>query len=239
MGSVNIDLSKPIELSHTTFPAKEEYPMALDTRFTEQWPQFAQYKRHEDAWYLISEIHMNTHCSTHIELPYHHVKTGADAASFPVERLMGEGVVIDISPWRANNTRITLDELKRAAGDQIRPDHIVYLYTGNDEFYYTPRQHERPWFTTDCIAWLAHDCKIKVLGVDTSGIEVRDEGGGASLGQPNHELLLGAGIPLAEYMTGLNRLIGKRFVTMILPLKIVGAEAFPVRIVAFEVEDSA
>ncbi|MCC7207246.1 MAG: cyclase family protein [Anaerolineae bacterium] len=238
MRKVTVDLDSVIELSHVTYPAKEEYPMSLDTRFTEQWPQFSQYKRHNDAWYLISEIHMNTHCSTHVEFPYHHVQAGADAATFPVERLMGEGVVIDISPWRTQNTRITLDDLRRVAEDKIRPGHIVYFYTGNDEFYYTPRQHERPWFTTACIAWLV-ERGIMVLGVDTSGIEVRDEGGGASLGQPNHEMLLGAGIPLVEYMTGLDRLLGKRFVTLILPLRIAGAEAFPVRVIAFEVENSA
>lgn len=236
MRKYTLDLDRPIELSHIAYPDKEEYPMALDTRFTEAWPQFAQYRRHNNAWYLISEIHMNTHCSTHIELPYHHVRDGADAAAFPVERLTGEGVVIDISPWRANNTRITLDDLKQAAGGRIRPSDIVFFYTGNDAFYYTERQHERPWFTTDCIRWLAHDIGISVLGIDTSGIEVRAEDGSASLGQPNHEMLLGAGIPLVEYMTNLGALLGKRFVTFILPVKVAGAEAFPVRIVAYEVE---
>lgn len=236
MRRVTIDLDRLIELSHVTDPAREEYRMVLDTRFTEQWPQFAQYRRHNDAWYLISEITMNTHCSTHVELPYHHVRDGADAAAFPGTGLVGEGVVVDLSAWRANNTRITLPELQQAAAGRIHPGDMVFFYTGNDAYYYTERQHDRPWFTTDCIAWLVYECRISVLGVDTSGIEVRAEDGSATLGQPNHEMLLGAGIPLVEYMTHLDALLDRRFVAFILPVRIIGAEAFPVRVVAFELE---
>lgn len=233
---VQIDLSKPIELSHTLDPAREEYRMEIETRFTDEWPQFSKYRRQSDAWYIISEMALNTHCGTHVELPYHHVKDGDDAAHFPVNNLIGEGCVIDISPWRANNSRITLNELKQAAGERIRPRDIVFFYTGNDTLYYTDRQHDRPWFTTDCIAWLVNEARIRVMGVDTSGHEVRTESGAPFHGQPNHELLLGAGVPLVEYLTHLDQLLDKRFVAFILPVKIMGAEAFPVRVVAFQLE---
>jgi arylformamidase len=234
MTRVTIDLSKPIELSHTSYPDKEEYRLDIDTRFTEQWPQFEKYQRENDAWYIISEVTLNTHINTHIEFPYHHVKDGLDTADFPIERLIGEGVVLDISPWRENNSKITLDDLKRVAGDRIRPGDHVFFYTGNDEYYYTERQHDRPWFTTDCMDWLVEQ-EIGVMGVDTSGHEVRGEDGVNVTGQPNHEALLGAGIPLVEYLANLDALLGKRFASFILPVKMAGAEAFPVRIVAFEI----
>jgi arylformamidase len=234
MTRVTIDLSKPIELSHTSYPDKEEYRLDIDTRFTEQWPQFEKYQRENDAWYIISEVTLNTHINTHIEFPYHHVKDGLDAADFPIERLIGEGVVLDISPWRENNSKITLDDLKQVAGDRIQPGDHVFFYTGNDEYYYSERQHDRPWFTTDCMDWLVEQ-EIGVMGVDTSGHEVRGEGGVNVPGQPNHEALLGAGIPLVEYLANLKPLLGKRFASFILPVKMAGAEAFPVRIVAFEI----
>lgn len=236
MSKVSIDISKPIELSHIADPAREEYRMELDTRFTEGWPQFSKYIRHEDAWYIISEILMNTHCGTHIEFPYHHVKDGQDAAEYPLARLIGEGVVIDISAWSANNSKISLADLQAAAGDQIRPGDMAFFYTGNDAHYYTDRQHDRPWFTTECIAWLAREAGIKLMGVDTSGHEVRSEDGAPMPGQPNHELLLGEGIGLIEYMANLDQLLGKRFLAFVLPVRIIGAEAFPVRVVAFELE---
>ena len=234
MNKLCIDISNPVDLSHVSDPAREEYRMELETRFTDEWPQFRKYKRLDDAWYIISEIVMNTHCGTHIEFPFHHVKDGQDAAEYPLSQLIGEGVVIDISAWRSNNSKITLPELKAAAADLIRPGDMVFFYTGNDEYYNSHQQHDRPWFTTECIAWLAEEAGIKLMGVDTSGHEVRSQAGAPMPGQHDHERLLGAGIALIEYLTNLDQLLGKRFVAFALPVKIKGAEAFPVRMVAFE-----
>jgi arylformamidase len=72
------------------------------------------------------------------------------------------------------------------------------------------------------------------MGVYTSGHEVRDPGGGPAAGQPNHTCLLGAGLPLVEYLANLGGLLGRRFFTCILPLKLAGAEACPVRVIAIE-----
>jgi arylformamidase len=74
------------------------------------------------------------------------------------------------------------------------------------------------------------------MGIDASGIEPRSPNGAPYPGQPNHEALLRAGIPLIEYMTNLEPLINKRFLTFVLPLKVTGAEAFPVRVIAVEEE---
>lgn len=224
------------DLSHTILPGKEEYRLDLDTRFTEAWPQFVQYQRLAGHWYVISEITMNTHVGTHIEFPRHHFEQGLDAATFPLERLIGEAVVVDISSW-GNNEQIPLQGLKERAEGLIRPGDRAYFYTGFDRYYRTPQQHYRPWFATAGIHWLVETAKIQVMGVDTSGIEVRNPDGSASVGQPNHELLLGAGIPLIEYMANLAPLVNQRFLTFILPVKMSGAEAFPVRVVGLELED--
>ena len=222
------------DLSHTIIPGKEEYRLEIDTRFTEQWEQFAQYKRQEGHWYVLSEVNFSTHVGTHIEFPYHHDKDGLDAAHFPLEKLIGEAIVLDISRWGQNDC-ITLSDFQQVAGDRIHPGDIVYTYTGLDRYYHTERQHDRPWFTTEAIQWLV-STGLNVFGVDTSGIEVRNPDGSPFYGQPNHETLLGAGIPLVEFMTNLGELRNKRFMTYILPVKLVGAESFPVRIIGIEEE---
>jgi arylformamidase len=220
------------DLSHTIKPGKEEYRLEIDTRFTEQWEQFAQYRREEGHWYVLSEITFSSHVGTHIEFPFHHVCDGLDASRFPLEKLIGEGTVLDISRW-GQNSKITLQDLQEVVGGRIQPGDIVYFYTGFDRYYHTEKQHYRPWFTTEAIEWLV-TTKLNVLGVDTSGIEIRNEDGSPSFGQPNHEALLGAGIPLVEYLANLRPLIHKRFMTYILPVKLEGAESFPVRIIAIE-----
>lgn len=225
-----------VDLSHTLIPGREEYRLEVDTRFTEQWPQFMQYRRVDDAWYLISEVTFNTHVGTHVELPYHHCREGADAATFPLEKLIGDAVVIDISAY-GHNDRIDLPGLQERCAGRLRNGDIAFFYTGLDVCYRTEQQHNRPWFAPEAIEWLAQTVQIKVMGVDTSGIEVRNPDGSAFHGQPNHERLLCAGIPLVEFLANLGELVNKRFTAFILPVKIVKLEAFPVRVVGIEWED--
>ena len=229
-------LKRIVDLSHTLFPGKEEYRLEVDTRFTEEWPQFAQYRRLNDAWYLISEVTLNTHVGTHIELPYHHCREGLDAATFPLDNLVGDAVVIDISAY-GHNDRIDLEGLQRCAGDQLWPGDIAFFYTGFDRCYRTPQQHNRPWFTTEAIGWLVDEVRIKAMGVDTSGIEVRTAAGRPSAGQPNHERLLCAGIPLVEFLANLGEFLNQRFTTCILPVKVTKLEAFPVRAIGIQWEE--
>ena len=222
-----------VDLSHVVVPGQEEYRLELDTRLTSDWPQFAQYQRPNDEWYIISEVHMNTHVGTHVELPYHHFKDGPDAAAYPLERLAGEAAVVDISAW-GHNQRIDLEGLQQRAAGLLRPGDIAYFYTGFDRYYRTPHQHNRPWFDAAAVRWLAQEMQVKVMGVDTSGIEVRNPDGSPSIGQPNHELLLGAGAALVEYMAHLEAFLNQRFYTYILPIKIAGAEAFPARVIGVQ-----
>jgi arylformamidase len=160
-----------------------------------------------------------------------------DAATFPLEGLVGEAVVVDISAY-GHNARIELEGLRRCAEGLLRQGDIAFFYTGFDRFYRTPRQHDRPWFTTEAIAWLAEEVKIKMMGVDTSGIEVRNEDGSPFAGQPNHERLLCAGIPLVEYLANLGELRNQRFMAFVLPVKVKGLEAFPVRVVGVQWEET-
>jgi len=224
-------LGRIIDLSHTIIPGEEEYRLELDTRLVDEWEQFAKYPRICDSWYVISEVMMSIHTGTHVEFPFHHVKDGLDAATFPLENLVGLGVVIDVSNW-GNGQEISLEGLKRVAESKIQPGDIVYFYTGCDIYYHTEKQHRRPWFSTEAVEWLVEEAGIKVMGVDASGIEPRKPDGSPYEGQPNHESLLEAGIPIVEYMTNLESLIDNRFLTFILPVKIAGAEALPVRIIA-------
>jgi arylformamidase len=227
-----------VDLSHTLVPGKEEYRLEADTRFTEQWPQFAQYQRIDQGWYLISEVTLNTHVGTHIELPYHHCREGLDAATFPLSHLIGEAAVVDISAFGQNDC-IDLAALRSCVGDRLRPGDIAFFYTGLDRCYRTPQQHHRPWFTTEAIGWLVEVAQIRVMGVDTSGIEVRTAAGQPLAGQPNHERLLCAGIPLVEFLTNLHEFLNLRFTAFLLPVKIAGIEAFPVRAIGIEWEEAS
>ena len=228
-------VKKIYELSHMIQPDREEYRLDVDSRQVEEWEQFKKYPRLPEHQYMISEITFCTHIGTHVELPFHHDKDGLDAADFPTERLIGETVTLDISKY-GNNEEISPEDLKEISAGRLKKGDFVFFYTGLDKNYYTDKQHDRPYFATDAIKWLAEDVGIKLMGVDTSGHEIRKKDSSPVIGQPNHELLLGAGIPLIEYLTNLDPIKDKRIWTFTLPVKIIGVESFPVRVIGIEWE---
>ena len=70
-----------------------------------------------------------------------------------------------------------------------------------------------------------------------AGCMIRNPDGSPPVGQPNHEALLGQGIALVEFLTHLEEFLNQRFYAFILPVKLRGAEAFPVRVIGMEMEE--
>ena len=92
-----------VDLSHRMVPGKEEYGLELEIHNTADL--YPQYKVDKDTWYILQSVHMGSHCGTHIEFPYHHSRNGMDAGKFPLERLIGECVLLDFR-YKKDNIRI-------------------------------------------------------------------------------------------------------------------------------------
>ena len=213
-----------VELSHKMKPGKENFK--LEARIFDVEEIMPQVKRRKDLWYILEEVTFSSHVGTHIEFPYHHLQDGLDAREFPIEKLVGEGVVLDFSHKKADEL-ITLDEL-RAYDKKIKRGDILLVRTDFDRFFYTERWEEHPYVATEGIKWLV-DREISCLGTDAPGLEVP----GTDY-QPNHTTLFENSIPMIESMTNLSLLKKERFVIFILPLPIEGLDSSPVRIIAIE-----
>lgn len=217
-----------VDLSHKMYPGKEEYGLTLETHYTDELRP--EYKRGKDVWYIMQDIHMSSHCGTHIEFPYHHSKEGMDAGSFPLEQLVGECLLLDFTHKRPNEA-VTLDEL-RAYDKRIR-DHDMLLFNFNcSQFYYTDRAHDRPYITTEAVRWLVLQKHISLIGSDATGIEVK-----GAPNQPNHQFLMDHGVPIIESAANLGELKKRRFTLFALALCIQGLDSCPVRLIAIEDED--
>ena len=100
----------------------------------------------------------------------------------------------------------------------------VLLHTGDDARFGSPAYAEEAHFLTRAgAAWLAAN-GAALVGIDA--INIDDTGDG---GRPAHSLLLAAGIPVVEHLTGLGQLppTGARFTAV--PLRIEGLGTIPVR----------
>jgi len=219
-----VEIERIIDLTHSLKPGKEKRKLELKTYFVEEI--LPHIKRDKDVWYIMQELTILDHIGTHIEASYHYIKEGIDAARLPLENLVREAVVLDFS-YKKPLEKIDVDELSKY-NQQIQENDIVLIRTDRSKYYRSKDYSQRPFLTPEAIKWLIQK-KIGCLGIDASGIEVKgiDD-------QPNHKLLFENGIPLIENLTNLDQIKKDRVLLIVLPLKIEGMDASPLRVVAIE-----
>ena len=218
-------LGTPIELSHRLRPGKEEFKLEIETFNVEEIHK--RTVRRPDIWYIIQDVTMSSHVGTHIEFPYHHLKTGKTAADYPLERLVGDAVLFNFTHKKKDEV-ISKEEII-ASGVDVRKGDIAIIYTGMQELWNTPTGHDRPCLSVAATEYLVVDCGIHCIGTDATGLEIR----GTDY-QPVHQLLFAHDVAKIESMTNLDKLSGNRFTIITLPLMIEGMDACSVRIIAFE-----
>ena len=214
-----------VDLSHRLIPGKEEYHLDLVTHRTDEL--YPQYKVDEDVWYILQDIHMSSHCGTHIEFPYHHNRDGMDAGDYPLERLIGDGLLLDFTHKKAGEG-VTLSEIK-AHQKRIRDEDMLLFNFDCARYYRTERSHERPFITPEAVQWLVYERHIRLIGSDASGIEVQ-----GAPNQPVHQFLMEHGVPIIEFAANLHELQRERFTLFVLALCVQGLDSCPVRLVAIE-----
>lgn len=218
--------ARVIELSHALLPGQEEYQLDVRNRPVEEFDPFYVGKTAPGAWYIMSEVELWSHVGTHMEAPFHHFKDGKDIAAVEFERCYGMCQLVDFSDKHVGEP-ISKAEM-RDRGGAIEVGDIVFVRTDSGH-YRTPQSHDRPYFEPDAIRWLAEDRRIRLLGIDCSGLEKR-----AVPGHPNHATLFRNGIPLIEHLANLDKLTTSRFFVVAAPWRVQGLEASPVAVVAFE-----
>lgn len=207
-----------IDLTHILIPGQEQYGLEVTQRG----------ERHGPTGDIMSNVFMWSHVGTHVEVPLHFYTNGKDTASLPLSVFMGPAIRLDFRHKQVNEA-ITLDDL-RAAGDIQIGDHVI-LWEGREQQYRTSASHQRPYITEEAVTWLLEDRKVRLLGTDSSGFEVR----GAE-GHPNHTRWFAEDAVVLECLCNLDQIHGQRFYLIALPLPVQGLDASPVRAIAIEDE---
>src|SRR5262249_21760446 len=144
---------------------------------------------------------------------------GCDIAALPLERLADlPGIRIDLT---AQKDRAIGD--RALAGWTLR-GRAVLFHTGWDAHWRTPRYAEgHPYLTRSAAELLAGE-QAALVGIDSLNIDETSDGS-----RPAHTLLLAAGIPILEHLTGLDRLPREGFRLHAVPAPVGGMGSFPVR----------
>jgi len=216
-------------------PEKEEFPLKITIFNTDEVmaktvrDEEHRIERRADIWYILQEVLLGSHVGTHVEFPYHHLKNGMSAADYPLERLMGDTVLLNFS-HKKKDEEITRQEIVDT-GVEIRSGDIVLIRTDMHKLWKTPQGHDRPVLSIEATRYLVQEIGIHCIGTDATGLEVRGRDD-----QPVHELLFAGNVAMIESLTNLDKLRQSRFEIIMLPLMIEGMDSCPVRVVALEDE---
>jgi arylformamidase len=166
----------------------------------------------------VSTLHMSAHAGTHVDAPRHFFDQGSGAEALPLEMLVGRARVIEVTSRKG----IGPDDLSAV---DLSEDVRLLIKTANSRLWGTAEFHQDYVGVTEAGARHLIDHGIKVLGVDYLSVEEFKKPGA-----PAHHLLLGGGTIVIE---GLNlRDVQPGVYEMIcLPLRIVGADGAPARVV--------
>lgn len=230
-----VDLSYPFDSETVYWPTAETFHLEKDFEgVTEKGYFYSAYK------YSAAE-----HGGTHIDAPVHFAQGHNSVDQIPLEQLIGEGVVIDVTSQCESNPdyRVTPADLLtwEKKNGKIEPGSIVLLRTGFGRYYpYRKRylgtdqrgaaavaQLHFPGLHPDAARWLIANRSIKAIGLDTASIDY-----GQSTLFESHRLLFEKNIPAFENVANLDKLPVKGFSVIALPMKIKGGSGGPLRIVA-------
>ncbi len=212
-----VELSHVISDGMTTYPGMVEPVITPHLTWEDSRPQYA-----EGTEFSLDRIEMIGQTGTYLDAPRHRYPGGTDLAGLPLERLadLPAVVVRTAGSGRRAVTEKDLEPLTVAG-------HAVLLHTGGDRGWGTPAYHVDPPYLTGQAAALLVERGAALVGIDSVNL---DDNTAASGGErPAHTVLLAAGIPIVEHLTGLENLPphGARFTAT--PPRIVAFGTFPVR----------
>jgi arylformamidase len=201
-----IDVSVPLDGNLPTYPGNAPFSLEATKRIA----------RGDSS--NVSAIHMSAHAGTHVDAPRHFFDSGAGTDALPLEMLLGRARVIEITARRG----IGPDEL---AAVDLSEDVRLLIKTHNSWLWGTSEFQPSYVGVTEAGArhLLAHG--IKVLGVDYLSVEEFKKPGA-----PAHHVLLGGGTIVIEGLN-LQDVNPGIYEMYCLPLKIVGADGAPARVV--------
>lgn len=193
--------------------------------------ELTPYHRGPGFW-QVTAVAQSLHTGSHIDAPLHCFEGGGTTAEIPLDRVIGEALVLDCSHVEAEQP-IEVHDLERVAAG-ARSDDILIVRTD-----WTDRSWGRfpdffvrsPYLTPAAAEWLIAK-QPRAIGFDFFEEYSARLPDFTSEDFVCHRILLGAGVPMLEQLTGLGRVGRSRFDFFAPFYKIGGVEGAPARFFA-------
>lgn len=200
----------------------------------------------ESGWYAAKSFCAAEHGGTHLDAPIHFAEGGRTSAEIPLEDLIGDAVVIDVSAAAAadRDLEIGVDALEawESVNGAIPARAIVLLRTGWGERWPDAERYlgtaargqeavadlHFPGLSGEGAALLV-ERGVRAVGIDTASIDR-----GQSTEFRAHRVLAAANVPIFENVANLDRVVLRGATVVALPMKIEAGTGGPLRIVALQ-----
>ncbi len=196
-------------------------------------------------YYSAKKFSAPEHGGTHIDAPIHFAQDGNTVDQIPLEQLVGNGIVVDVSRecQKNNNYQVTINDFSNWESQygEISSRIIVFLYTGYGNLWPNRKNYlgtdkvgiealselRFPGLDPEAAKWLIANRQINAIGIDTQSIDY-----GKSQLFETHRILCSSNIPFFENVANLDKLPPNKFSVVALPMKIKGGSGAPLRLVA-------
>ena len=206
-----------IDLSHRIEHGMVTYKGLPAPHICDFWKREDTTGNYDDgSSFQIGRIDMVANTGTYLDTPFHRYEDGDDLAAVALERLAGlDGLCVRAEAMEAGADLFDgLDVAGKA----------VLVHTGWDRHWRTDAYFEGHPYLAEAAARLLAGRGAALVGIDSYNIDDT-----RTRRRPVHTLLLGAGIPICEHLTGLAALPPSGFRFTAAPPKIAGMGTFPVR----------
>lgn len=181
-----------------------------------------------DGWNATT-LALYSHCGTHMDAPCHFVPGGNTLDQQPLEEIVGQAIVLDLSPAEPKQL-ITVGDVGPIA-DQVVPGVRILFRTDWHKRYGTPEyRNELPRISIELAEWLVERC-VGLIGVEPPS--VADVNNMQELTDV-HQTLFRGGVVIVEGLANLDRIQSESVQFIALPLNITGGDGCPVRAIAIE-----
>jgi arylformamidase len=192
--------------------------------------------KYEEVNWQGSSFRMFCHYGSHVDAPNHFIRDGKGIDQVPLGNLIGPAAVIELSD-HGERKGIAGDTLEDR-GRHVRRSDIAILRTGwtdrswgTDAFWKTG-----PYLTPGGADWLVERGVKAVVYDFAEEFVVRNPGFRGEDCEVHHKIL-GSGIYNIEYVRHLGKIGAPRVTLIAFPLRLVGLDGAPARVVAIEGAD--
>lgn len=216
-----IDLSHPIEEGMTTFPSPN-HPRVEVTILG----------RHGMDGRATRRLVLGTHTGTHVDAPLHFAANGTTVDRLSLDILVGPAAVASFAPARELQ-QIDVPDMERALGKTLSLPRVLLRYDWSGKWGDRSFYSSSPFLSHEACKWLL-DRGVRLIGMDTPSPDNPAHSWESGNDSPNHHLLLANDVILLEYLCNLDQIRGETVFLVALPLKVLGGDGAPARVIAIE-----